>query len=719
MLPAHEELSRDRSQPGPEARGSVLGAEWEHLTDAQFLSHFAAPRPARHPALPAPAPEQLTNADEVLAGRFRLIGESYRLGQGFSWADNPSRDKEWQIAHHKFYFAVDLAQAWRSRRDRRYLEAWSQLIGSWLREMGSGFVRASDAQVEAKRVEHWVLSFLILQSADGVRYVPAALLRSFVERIGAEARYIGAHLRPARNHRTFQLYAMFLAGVMFPELRDSVSLTETARKLLIENLLQDFRPDGVHVELSTHYHQITLETALAFYELSLLNGLEIEPALAQRLHAALEFSLYVAWPDGRMPLINDSDDGDHLPLLHQGARLFDDERLLWVASGGRAGASPESLHRRFADSGYIVMTDTWGGDAQGYSQRQHLFYDCGRLGEGSHSHYDLLNFCYFAGGDPIVVDPGRYTYDAQPGADGLDWRREFKSTRFHNTVTIDGLDQTRYLSKANNPPPGVERYNRSVHTAKHGPDAEAIGLQYAFGERTDWVWASVNSLEYHPLHTRLMVFMARQYLLIWDHIGIDDETEHEAALHFHFDPRWMKRVSLDRDADEFVLHAPTWQLRCLRQPGLETSLDTGWCSTRYGEKSPAPVLRSVQRGRRSMSFVSVLAHQSAVADGLRVAGLRRICADEAGGETLEVQGMAGSLPFVDRYAIHPDGMVEHVEGQIEYRGAFLAYRRDMGGALEYLCAARPQMLRVHHPVGVKRSMGGHVEWRCLDGGAGK
>ena len=68
-----------------------------------------------------------------------------------------------------------------------------------------------------------------------------------------------------------------------------------------------------------------------------------------------------------------------------------------------------------------------------------LVFDCGPLGDGGHGHYDALSI-EMASGRPLVVDPGRFTYCDDPPH----WRRWFKSTAAHNTVTVDGLDQTPY-----------------------------------------------------------------------------------------------------------------------------------------------------------------------------------------------------------------------------------------------------------------------------------
>src|SRR5512135_2381870 len=135
----------------------------ETLAPGELVRHFIGRSNVVYPELATPCVVQLANAARVMDNRFELVGEEYALPAGFSWKVNPSRDKEWQIAHHKFYFAVDLAHAYRDTRDAAYLEKWVELLDSWLEQMGSGYITASDAQVEAKRIEHWVSSFLLLQ----------------------------------------------------------------------------------------------------------------------------------------------------------------------------------------------------------------------------------------------------------------------------------------------------------------------------------------------------------------------------------------------------------------------------------------------------------------------------------------------------------------------------------------------------------------------------
>lgn len=674
------------------------------LAPADFLKHFAGSRPVSFPPLPHATPAQLANADRVLAGRFDIVGEEHVLAPGFSWSHNPSRDKEWQIAHHKFYFAVDLAHAWRERRDARYLIAWSDLIASWLREMGTGFITASDAQVEAKRVEHWVLSFLLLRGTDWPRHVPGDFLRRFLERIAREADYISRNLRPARNHRTFQLYAVFLAGVMFPEFARAPDMVELGRDLLTENLLRDFLEDGVHVELSSHYHNITLETALAFVELAQLNRVELDRGLLERLHHAAEFSLWLQWPDGDIPLINDSDNGDHRPMLLQAARLFRDPHLAWGGSLGAAGTPPAEPARHFAEAGYFVLRDGWGGDAAGYARRQHVLYDCAGIGAGSHYHADLFSFCYHLNGTPLVVDPGRYTYDANPDCAGIDWRREFKSTAFHNTVTVDGRDQTRYLSKSRNPPPGVERYDRARHPHKRGPEPELVEKDWFLGRDSAWVWGTARSHEYSPLHSRWLVHMAREYLFILDLVQPGDGDRHEAALHFHLAARWLGAATLAEDEGGALLRGEGWQIRSLVEGGDRATLERGWVSTTYGVKQAAPLFSVRRAGRGPMVFASLLGPD---APRFRV---RRFAREQAArGLCFVVEGERAGVSFSDRFFLDPESGEAAAPGLL-YRGSRAAWRIGRGGAIEYGFAARPNLLEIRAAPQADAEGLGHVEW---------
>src|SRR5262249_4812290 len=93
------------------------------------------------------------------------------------------------------------------------------------------------------------------------------------------------------------------------------------------------------------------------------------------------------------------------------------------------GAAPPSASRLFPDAGVAV--------ARGGSAYLLVTNGCvGTKGFGNHKHNDQLSFEYHHRGVALVVDPGSYVYTADGNARNL-----FRSTRSHNTLAIDGVEQ--------------------------------------------------------------------------------------------------------------------------------------------------------------------------------------------------------------------------------------------------------------------------------------
>jgi uncharacterized heparinase superfamily protein len=72
----------------------------------------------------------------------------------------------------------------------------------------------------------------------------------------------------------------------------------------------------------------------------------------------------------------------------------------------------------------------------------HVFIDCGPLGlagRGGHGHSDALSFEAWLAGAPLVIDRGSFVYTAS-----FDKRNEFRSTRSHNTPSVDREEMNRF-----------------------------------------------------------------------------------------------------------------------------------------------------------------------------------------------------------------------------------------------------------------------------------
>jgi hypothetical protein len=109
-------------------------------------------------------------------------------------------------------------------------------------------------------------------------------------------------------------------------------------------------------------------------------------------------------------------------------------RLVWEGGSAPAYEAPRGSEA-FADAGVYVLASSRGG-----AREVLCLADAGPLGFLSiagHGHADALSFALNVGGQPVVVDPGTYVYHAEPG-----WRAYFRGTRAHNTVSVDGEEQS-------------------------------------------------------------------------------------------------------------------------------------------------------------------------------------------------------------------------------------------------------------------------------------
>jgi len=168
-------------------------------------------------------------------------------------------------------------------------------------------------------------------------------------------------------------------------------------------------------------------------------------------------------------MFGDSDDGyvldvesgppDVRSLLSVGATLFGRSDFKAWSGGyselarmlmGKRGAErydaiadlpPESriVSKAFPQSGYYLL-QSGHRDSR---DRISVVFDCGELGFKSiaaHGHADALSFTLRAFGADVLVDAGTYDYFTHPR-----WRAYFRSTPAHNTVTVDGLDQSEMV----------------------------------------------------------------------------------------------------------------------------------------------------------------------------------------------------------------------------------------------------------------------------------
>ena len=503
----------------------------------------------------------LARAEAVRSGRFEYFGQALELGTEPDWtgAELPA-DDEWRIVWSKFYDGLDLAHAFGETGDRGFLETWERLVASWIRCVPVGW---DSTDVTARRVQNWMYAWQRFADSPGFPGLTPGLDEEIARSVAEQADYIRSHLTPARNHRTFELYTLFLVALAFPGTDPRGDLLAETIDALHENLLTDVLPDGVHCERSSHYHLLALRSFLGARENARLFGLRFPDGFDRRLEPACTFAIHCHRPDGGIPALSDSDTGSYSELL--------------ALAGSLVRTPPRRRYASFPAGGYFFQRSDWETVAARF-----LVFDCGPIGEGGHGHYDLLSVEASAGGRPLLVDPGRYTYAEEPSPN---WRRWFKGTAAHNTVWVDGLDQTPYRRRKPKGPVAEGRFRGRL---------TAPGLDLLHGE--------ARSPCYDAVHARRVVFVGDEYWLIEDRLRA--AQPHRYDLRFHLAPEAWDATRIVHDGEAGVVHAPGLALVF---PGAVPVLEDGWFAPEYGRKVPAPVVSVVAESSKDTTFLTLVA----------------------------------------------------------------------------------------------------------------
>lgn len=518
----------------------------------------------------------LAVAADARAGIFTHAGLRLRLGRTPDWRRGADvHDEEWRLEWVKGYEGLALAHEYVEHGDPDSLAAWADLVTSFCEQVPVGH---DSSDVSARRIQNWLYAWQRFAQAPAWGGLPPDLGELLVVRLQADGEHLRQHLTPARNHRTLELYALLVLALALGHEAEAGA----AVAALAENAAADVLADGVHCECSSDYHLIVLRSFVGTIANARLAGIPVPPVLEERTRAMCDVALHLQRPDGTTPALSDGDQGDYRTLLRRAGVLLDRPDLLWAASGGEHGAPPRTRAASFPVGGYFVQRSGWGDGRRAYADERWAVLDCGPLGAGGHGHYDQLSLELMAGGRSLVVDPGRFTYDE----DGTGWRAWFKGTAAHNTVTVDGLDQTPYRR-------GKPR----------GPTSTARLLWRHTEPGLDALCGRVVSPRYDAVHTRTVALVDDDYWVVHDRLRAG--APHEYVAHWQLDRPADGRTVVREARGQTVVASPDATIVVPAGHGT-VELGTGWVSPVYGVRRPAPVVAVSAAGRPDADLVTVL-----------------------------------------------------------------------------------------------------------------
>jgi hypothetical protein len=584
-------------------------------------------------------------ADEILQGRFPVFAmPAAPLGFPPQWNRDPKtgrvaplrfgktlnyRDESlvgdikylWEPSRHAQL--VTLAQAWHLTRERKYADGCRTLLESWFDQCPypSG-VHWTSSLEHAIRLLNWSFAWHLLGGNAAPIFAGAAgeaFKQRWLSNVYQHCRFIAGHFSrysSANNHLLGELMGLFVASVTWPLWKRSRRWQKMAQRELEREALLQNGPDGVNREQANWYHHEVAEMMLVSGLIARANGCDFSADYWERLQAMLQYIASIMDAGGHVPNFGDADDAiiarlDPQPgnvyrsLLATGAVLFDraelkfkaggvDDKTRWLLGDAASerfeviGMREVSLPVRkdFPSAGYYILGDRFETDRE-----VRIVADAGPLGYlsiAAHGHADALSFTLSAGGKEILIDPGTYAYHTQRV-----WRDYFKGTSAHNTVRIDGVDQS--VSGGN------------FLWLKHA-EAQLLSL-----ERTPLAdrWVASHDgyarLKQPLIHRRELLFEKQQRRL-----QVTDELlgsgRHRVEMFWHFAEHCavtvdghQARISCGNVVLSMTLPE---ELRCDVYRGVERPQPAGWISRSFDSKVPTATLVVSGRMHGTARFVT-------------------------------------------------------------------------------------------------------------------
>ncbi|MGA9525937.1 MAG: alginate lyase family protein, partial [Myxococcaceae bacterium] len=441
----------------------------------------------------------MEGADQIMKNvwpvpRFKPAQLSWPL----TWTEDPYDEKFWRYVFYGMRPTSHLLWAWRETGDRRYRDKLIEIFRSFAaNSRNSEF--SWDKHGTAYRAMVFVNSYWKLKHAAALSPEETQLLEGLILE---DARFLAddKNFEAGFNHGFAEAAALLLIAENFPDFEEASRWRDLALTRY-DSLLSDIiGTDGFIIENSAYYQFYVLTQVYQLSQWAQTHGVQLSPQVGPALERMVRFASYIVQPDGHIPMLGASQGllvRKHQPVLlaRMGAVYPEMAHML---TAGMCGRAPTERLAFFDSAGVAVMRSTFDPELD-YQAQTHLVFDTGPY-RTDHSHLDALNVILYSAGRTLLTDSGMFT--EEPG----DEEAYFRSTRAHNTVLVDGLDQ------------------RDGHAH---PGLSAQGGQWLYQSGSHKLYEGVQ-------HWRAVLLLEKDVVVVLDRLT--SEAPHRYEQRWHFQP---------------------------------------------------------------------------------------------------------------------------------------------------------------------------------------
>lgn len=415
------------------------------------------------------------DGERILTGSFLFFSTHWKK-RSSNWKTSPlneylPRDRHWSTIPDfnaeqgdikwiwelsRFDWVFQLARAWVFSGDERFVE------GFWLNLQDWRDHNPPNQTINWKCGQECALRLLALCWAGGVFRVCVAsnpcrmallweTVAALAERIEVSTRYAWAQ---NNNHALSEYAGLYIAGTCLERHPKSSKWKNLGKKKFGEQILRQFEVDGSYIQHSFNYTRMALQLSfVCLWVAQKMVETPFESRVFERLKNAVKL-LFEVQDQGSGFLPNyGANDGSNIfalsgcsyanyrPLIQSLTYLLEntfkypfgphDESLLWYFGANvfqevrsKETHSPVSLFSAESGGYYVLREEENFGMIRCHSYKT-------RPG-----HADLLHLDLWWKGKSLTLDPGTFQYYSDSN-----WGDYFKSTRAHNTLSVDGKAQ--------------------------------------------------------------------------------------------------------------------------------------------------------------------------------------------------------------------------------------------------------------------------------------
>ncbi len=522
---------------------------------AQTLSLFRQVFETKFSHWNKPAAEAEAQLEQLKRGEFRFLNQAKKIAKPDWNVRYVSHLWNYQLHYQDYIVWLMRASAKKGKDEARGRAV--ELIESWMATARIGISDGWDAYPLSMRTVNWIYAYALAVESESDPAFQARWRTSIFQQLDFLSYHLEKHL--LANHLFKNIKALVIGGLFFAHTERGQQWLAVGENELARELAEQVLPDGGHYERAPMYHAQTLGDALECY--ALLKAFGRSSATESMRDQLVQMARHLAalsYADGSLALFNDS------------AKAFETRPLPLLDVVSRVcGEKVSSSTVNFPDSGYYV----W----QSADQREKILVDAGEPSAAyntAHAHCDVLSYELWMNGGPLVVDSGVHGYG------GDEFREYCRSTRAHNTVMVDDVEQSEVW--------GTFRMARRAQVLRAEAVENADGWRFE-GEVEGY---GANGLR----HLRSLRRFSGGEWEVKDQLWLRKvkDTGHVAKSFIHLHPA----VSVTRAGNSFWCETPTGKI--VIEPFGEVTLELvagvsppqaqGWWFPEFGVAMPSSVI---------------------------------------------------------------------------------------------------------------------------------